>query len=97
METIAKVRRYYFADGKIIIDVNRLLRLSRNTVRKVIRSGATEHRHQYEKSTDAVSRRVLCFRLETLLEGGPATPQETKDNQPTIVGAAAGRRIQRQL
>jgi len=44
VETIAKIRRYHFVDGKSIKEISRLLRLSRNTVRKVIRSGATEQR-----------------------------------------------------
>ena len=46
VETIAKIRRYHFVEGKSIKEICRLLRLSRNTVRKVIRSGATEHRYQ---------------------------------------------------
>ena len=46
VESIAKIRRYYFIDGKSLKEISRLLRLSRNTVRKVIRSGATEHRYQ---------------------------------------------------
>ena len=46
VETIAKIRRYHFVEGRSIKEISRLLRLSRNTVRKVIRSGATEHRYQ---------------------------------------------------
>lgn len=46
VETIAKIRRHHFVDGKSIKEISRLLRLSRNTVRKVIRSGATEHHYQ---------------------------------------------------
>ena len=42
VETIAKIRRAHFIDGKSIKQICRELRLSRNTVRKVIRSGATE-------------------------------------------------------
>ena len=42
METIAKIRRAHFVEGKSIKQICRELRLSRNTVRKVIRSGATE-------------------------------------------------------
>ena len=43
VETIAKIRRYHFVENKGIREISRLLRLSRNTVRKVIRSGITEH------------------------------------------------------
>ena len=42
VETIAKVRRAYFQDKKPIKQICRELRVSRNTVRKVIRSGVTE-------------------------------------------------------
>lgn len=48
VETIAKVRRAYFQDRKSIKQICRELRVSRNTVRKVIRSGATEF--SYERS-----------------------------------------------
>ena len=42
VETIAKIRRAHFVEGKSIRQICRELRLSRNTVRKVIRSGVTE-------------------------------------------------------
>ena len=42
VETIAKIRRAHFQDGKSIKQICRELRVSRNTVRKVIRSGETE-------------------------------------------------------
>ncbi len=42
VETIAKIRRAYFQDKASIKQICRELRVSRNTVRKVIRSGATE-------------------------------------------------------
>jgi len=42
VETIAKIRRAHFIEGKPIKQICRELRVSRNTVRKVIRSGATE-------------------------------------------------------
>ena len=49
VETIAKIRRYFFVEGKKIKQISRELRISRNTVRKVIRSGATEHRYAREE------------------------------------------------
>ena len=48
VETIAKIRRAYFHDKKPIKQICRELRVSRKTVRKVIRSGATEF--SYERS-----------------------------------------------
>ena len=49
VETIAKIRRAHFIDGKPIKQICRELRVSRNTVRKVIRSGATEF--TYDRTT----------------------------------------------
>ncbi len=49
VETIAKIRRYYFVEGRKIKEISRDLRISRNTIRKVIRSGATEHRYEREE------------------------------------------------
>jgi transposase len=46
VETIAKIRRAYFQDGKSIKQICRELRVSRNTVRRVIRSGATEFTYE---------------------------------------------------
>jgi transposase len=41
VETIGRIRREYFVQGKSIKEIARDLRLSRNTVRKVLRSGET--------------------------------------------------------
>jgi len=49
VETISKIRRAYFIQGKSIKQICRELRVSRNTVRKVVRSGATEF--SYDRST----------------------------------------------
>ena len=46
VETIAKIRRAYFAQNKPIKTICRELRLSRKVVRKVIRSQATEFRYE---------------------------------------------------
>ena len=42
VDTIARVRREHWVRGKTIREVARDLHLSRNTVRKILRSGATE-------------------------------------------------------
>ena len=49
VETIAKIRTAHFVQGKSIKRISRELRLSKNTVRKAIRSGATEF--TYERKT----------------------------------------------
>lgn len=42
METIRKIRQAYHRDGKKIREITRLFNLSRNTVKKIIRSGITD-------------------------------------------------------
>src|SRR6056297_4329068 len=54
VETIAKIRRAYFQDKKPIKQICRELRVSRKTVRKVIRSGATEF--TYERSVQPLPK-----------------------------------------
>jgi transposase len=46
VETIAKIRRAFFVQGKAIKAICRELGVSRKVVRKVIRSGSTEFRYQ---------------------------------------------------
>src|ERR1700684_218788 len=48
LETIAKIRRAFFVQGKSIKLICRELRVSRKVVRKVIRSKATEFRYERE-------------------------------------------------
>ena len=48
VETIAKIRRAFFREGKPIKAICRDLGISRKVVRKVIRSGATEFRYERE-------------------------------------------------
>jgi hypothetical protein len=48
VETIAKIRRAFFVQGRSIKAICRELRVSRKTVRKVIRSDATEFRYERE-------------------------------------------------
>ena len=60
VETIAKIRRAFFVQGKAIKAICRDLGVSRKVVRKVIRSGATEFRYQREdrkRATNVASRR----------------------------------------
>src|SRR5271165_2331921 len=48
VETVAKIRRAYFVQGKSIRAICRELRVSRKVVRKVLRSEATEFRYERE-------------------------------------------------
>ena len=77
VETIAKIRRYHFVDGKSIKEIGRLLQLSRNTVRKVIRSGATEHR--YQRDIQPMPRLgAYLTRLAALLEEDWQRPKKRR-------------------
>src|SRR3954454_19888134 len=49
LETVAKIRRAYFVQGKAIKAICRELRVSRKVVRKVLRSGATEFHYEREE------------------------------------------------
>ena len=46
VETIARIRREFFVKGKSIKEIVRELKVSRNTVRKVLRSEATSFTYQ---------------------------------------------------
>src|SRR5690554_6276137 len=77
VETIAKVRRAYFQDGKSIKQICRDLRVSRKTVRKVIRSGATEF--TYERSVQPQPR-IGPWRneLDRILEENERRPKRER-------------------
>ena len=73
METIGRIRREHFLKGKTIKEIVRDLKVSRNTVRKVLRSGATSF--EYERNVQP--RRKLgrwTAVLEELLTGNAAKP-----------------------
>jgi len=77
VETIAKIRRYYFVDGKGIREISRMLKVSRNTVRKVIRSNATEH--HYVRTHQPMPRLgAWISRLEALLEADSKRPRKRR-------------------
>ena len=73
VETIGRVRRDHFLKGKTIREIARDLKVSRNTVRKVLRSGATSF--EYERS---VQPRPKLGRwtaeLDALLTSNAANP-----------------------
>ena len=73
VETVARIRREHFVKGKTIKEIVRDLGVSRNTVRKVLRSGETSF--EYERN---VQPRPKLGRwtaaLDELLEGNAAKP-----------------------
>jgi transposase len=73
VETIARIRREHFVKGKTIKEIARDLGVSRNTVRRVLRSGETSF--EYERT---IQPRPKLGRwtseLEELLEANAAKP-----------------------
>ena len=73
VETIARIRREHFIKGKTIKEIARDLKVSRNTVRKVLRSGETSF--EYER---VVQPRPKLGRwtaeLDGLLAGNASRP-----------------------
>jgi transposase len=73
VETIGRIRREHFLKGKTIREIARDLRVSRNTVRKVLRSGETSF--EYERSVQPrpkLGRWALD--LDDLLAGNATKP-----------------------
>jgi predicted transcriptional regulator len=73
VETIGRIRREHFIKGKTIREIARDLKVSRNTVRKVLRSGETA----FEYQRNAQPRPKLgrwTTELDHLLSGNAAKP-----------------------
>jgi transposase len=73
VETIARIRRAHFVDGKPIKAICRELKISRKVVRKVLRSGETAF--EYERSVQPLPK-IGPFKaqLEELLASNAAKP-----------------------
>jgi len=73
VETIGKIRRLYFGQGKAIKEICRELKVSRKVVRKVIRSGATSF--SYERRVQPKPKLgPFEARLEELMSVNAARP-----------------------
>jgi transposase len=73
VETIARIRREHFIKGKTIKEIARDLKVSRNTVRRVLRSGATSFEYEREVQPRPKLGR-WTGELETLLATNAAKP-----------------------
>jgi transposase len=77
VETVAKIRRAYFVQGKAIKAICRELRVSRKAVRKVLRSKATEFR--YHRDQQPLRRIGPCQdELDRLLAANEAKPSRER-------------------
>jgi transposase len=73
VETVARIRREHFVKSKTIKEIARDLRVSRNTVRKVLRSGETSF--EYERNVQPRPKLgQWTAALDELLEGNAAKP-----------------------
>ena len=67
VETIGRIRREHFVQGKSIKEIARDLKLSRNTVRKVLRSDDTSFSYERQvqprpKLDDGKGNSIGCWR-----------------------------------
>lgn len=77
VETIAKIRRYHFVEGRTIRQIARDLNLSRNRVRKVIRNNETEH--CYARETQPLPKLgAYIDRLDELLAENAQRPRRRR-------------------
>ena len=90
VETIARIRREHFVKGKTIKEIARDLGVSRNTVRRVLRSGETSF--EYERT---VQPRPKLGRwtaeLDELLDGNGQAGSRAVDADPGLRGATWAR------
>lgn len=77
VETIGKVRRDHFVHGKTIKEIARARGLSRNTVRKVLRSGQTAF--GYERTSQPMPKLGKYVNaLETMLRENKVVPRRER-------------------
>jgi AraC-like DNA-binding protein len=69
VETIGRIRREHFLRGKTIKEIARDLKVSRNTVRKVLRSGETSFK--YERNIQLQRPKILRVSISGDLTDSP--------------------------
>ena len=90
VETIGRIRREHFLKGKTIKEIARDLRVSRNTVRKVLRSGQTAFAYDREVQPRPKLGRWTVD-LEELLAGSETKPAREQLTLIRIFEALRGR------
>src|SRR6187549_605560 len=86
VETIGRIRREHFLKGKTIKEIARDLRVSRNTVRKVLRSGETSFEYEREVQPRPKLGR-WTEELDTLLAGNAAKTTWDHDTEQRLLRA----------
>jgi len=90
VETIGRIRREHYLKGKTIKEIARDLRISRNTVRKVLRSGKTAVAYDREVQPRPKLGRWTAA-LEELLAGNESKPAREQLTLIRIFEALRGR------
>ena len=96
VDTIGRIRREHFLKGKTIKEIARDLRVSRNTVRKVLRSGETS----FEYDRDVQPRPKLgrwTVDLDELLDGNAAKSAREQPHPDPHLRGVARPRLRRRL
>ncbi len=78
VETMAKIRRMYHAQGKKIRGIARDLNMSKNTVKKIIRSDKTRHLHERETKHYKVLEEGFRVKLLERLEHDKQEPKKRR-------------------
>jgi predicted transcriptional regulator len=89
VETVGRIRREHFVLGKTIKEIARDLRLSRNTVRKVLRSAETAFSYEREVQPRPKLGRLTEGRI--VGEERRRAGARAADADPDIRGAAGAR------
>ena len=94
METIAKIRRMYHVDGKAIKAIARELNISKNTVKKVIRSNETKFElAKYTKNKPVIGKHLEV--LKQLLAENSKEPVRRRMTAKKVISAASDFRLSR--
>ena len=89
VETVARIRREFFVKGKSIKEIVRDLGVSRNTVRKVIRSGETSFSYERQVQPLLIFPRFDGYRSPALRsqEAGNVEHDDSRIGRPFSVSA----------
>ena len=88
VETIGRIRREYLIKGKSIKEIARDLKISRNTVRKVLRSGETSFSYEREIQPRPKLGRWKAELDRMLTANTQQSGTRTSDFDPALRGAA---------
>lgn len=89
VDTIARIRREFFVRGRTIKEIVRDLHVSRNTVRKVLRSGATEF--SYEREVQPRPKLgAWTGELERILTANETKAADLSPKFPPVLGRVLG-------